>query len=142
MDRRALRHGGDATGELLAQSSSGSALRDRDPRREDKVLAQLYLLRFEFRCAPSKAEFDQAWDVTLQRFARCANWDGAEAGVRLVKTYGTAWGRYALIEVDDPETFAPYEADHIANYPHKARITIERIFEVNTSFAQRMGQIA
>jgi hypothetical protein len=29
--------------------------------------------------------------------------------VRHIKTYGTGWGGYALIEVDDPGAFARYQ---------------------------------
>jgi hypothetical protein len=87
-------------------------------------MSQLYLQRFEYRGAISKAEFDQAWGAALETFARSNNWGGAETGVRHVKTYGTAWGGYALIEVGDPAAFCqvsdasclelrPYGADHV-----------------------------
>ena len=38
---------------------------------------QLYLQRFEYRAA-AKSEFDQAWAVALQTFARTGNWCGTE----------------------------------------------------------------
>jgi len=66
-------------------------------------MGQLYFQRFEYRGAPSKAEFDQAWGIALQTFAKSGNWGGVENGVRHIKTYGTAWGGYALLEVDDPQ---------------------------------------
>src|SRR5215470_14124911 len=76
-------------------------------------MGQLYVQRFEYRGAPSKTEFDQAWGIALQTFAKSGNWGGVENGVRHIKTYGTAWGGYALLEVDDPEAFARYQAHHI-----------------------------
>jgi len=57
------------------------------------AMSQLYLQRFEYRSAP-KSEFDQAWGIALQTFARTGNYGGAEAGVRHIKSYGTAWGGY------------------------------------------------
>ena len=80
-------------------------------------MAQLFLQRFEYRAA-TKSEFDQAWAVALQTFARSGNWGGAEAGVRHVKTYGTAWGGYVLLEVDDAEAFGRYQLHHAMNYGH------------------------
>jgi hypothetical protein len=47
-------------------------------------MSQLYLQRFEYRAAP-KSEFDQAWGIALQTFARTGNYGGAESGV-----YGTS----------------------------------------------------
>jgi hypothetical protein len=54
------------------------------------AMSQLYLQRFEYRAA-TKSEFDQAWGIALQTFARTGNYGGAEAGVRHLKSYGTAW---------------------------------------------------
>ena len=45
-------------------------------------MSQLYFQRFEYRGAPSKAKFDQAWGVALQTFAKYGNWGGVETGVR------------------------------------------------------------
>jgi hypothetical protein len=104
-------------------------------------VSQLYLQRFEYRGASSKAEFDQAWGIALQTFAKCGNWGGVETGVRHVKTYGTAWGGYALIEVDDPEAFALYQTHHIQNYAHMAQITFEPVFDLDAAFAKRVSEI-
>lgn len=54
-------------------------------------MTQLYLRCFEYRAA-TKSEFDQAWTIALQTFARTGNWGGAEVNIRHIKTYGTAWG--------------------------------------------------
>lgn len=68
-------------------------------------MAQLYLQRFEYRAA-TKSEFDQAWAIAIQTFARTGNWGGAETGVHHVKTYGTAWGGYVLIRRTMPKPLA------------------------------------
>jgi hypothetical protein len=104
-------------------------------------MGQLYFQRFEYRGAPSKTEFDQAWGIALQTFAKSGNWGGVENGVRHIKTYGTAWGGYALLEVDDPEEFARYQVHHIENYAHMVRITFEPVFDLDTAFAGRVSQI-
>jgi len=103
-------------------------------------MSQLYFQRFKYRGAPSKAKFDQAWGVALQTFAKYGNWGGVETGVRHLKTYGTAWGGYALI-VDDPEAFGRYQAHHNQNYGHVARITFEPVFDFDAAFAQRVSEI-
>ena len=103
-------------------------------------MPQLYLQRFEYT-GSSKAELDQAWSVALQTFARSGNWGGSEAGVRHIKTYGTAWGGYALIEVDDPEAFGRYQAHHNENYGHVARITFEPLFDLDAVMAPRVAEI-
>ena len=36
-------------------------------------MSQLYLQRFEYRAA-AKSEFDQAWTIALQTFAKRGNW--------------------------------------------------------------------
>src|ERR1041384_5178212 len=43
-------------------------------------MPQLYLQRFEYRAA-EKAQFDQAWVIALQTFARTGNFGGAVARV-------------------------------------------------------------
>ena len=104
-------------------------------------MGQIYLQRFEYRGAVNKTEFDGAWNVALQTFARSGNWGGAEAGVRHVKTYGTAWGGYVLIEIDDPEAFGRYQLHHNLNYGHMVRITFEPIFDLDAALAQRVSEI-
>jgi hypothetical protein len=103
-------------------------------------MGQLYLQRFEYRAA-AKPEFDQTWAVALQSFARSGNWGGAESGIRHLKTYGTAWGGYALIEVDDPEAFARYQAHHNMNYGHLALITFEPVFDFDAVLAPRVAEL-
>jgi hypothetical protein len=103
-------------------------------------MAQLFLQRFEYRAA-TKLEFDQAWAVALQTFARTGNWGGTEAGVRHVKTYGAAWGGYVLLEVDDAEAFGRYQLHHAMNYGHMADITFEALFDLDAALAQRVEEM-
>lgn len=103
-------------------------------------MAQLYLQRFEYRAA-TKSEFDQAWTIALQTFARTGNWGGAETGVRHIKTYGTAWGGYVLIEVDDADAFDRYQLHHAMSYGHMADITFEALFDLDAAMAHRVGEM-
>jgi hypothetical protein len=103
-------------------------------------MSQLYLQRFEYRAAP-KAEFDQAWAIALQTFAKTGNWGGAETGVRHIKSYGTAWGGFGLIEVEDAEAFARYQLHHAMNYGHMAQITFEPIFDLDVALEPRVREI-
>src|SRR3954451_15962196 len=90
-----------------AQKPRNPGMSDNHQREELRV-AQLYLQRFEYRAA-TKSEFDQAWAMALQTFARTGNWGNAEAGIRHIKSYGTAWGGYVLFEVDDADAFGRYQ---------------------------------
>jgi len=107
--------------------------------REGLAMSQLYLQRFAYR-AGAKSEFDQAWVTALQTFAKSGNWGGVEAGVRHLKSYGTAWGGYVLIEVDDPDAFARYQLHHSLNYGHMVQITFEPIFDLDAALEQRVRE--
>ena len=100
-------------------------------------MTQLYLQKFEYRAA-AKSEFDAAWATALQTFAKSGNWGGAESGVRHIKTYGTAWGGYVLIEVDDPEAFGRYQLHHGMNYGHMVDLTFEPLFDLDAALAPRV----
>jgi hypothetical protein len=101
-------------------------------------MTQLYLQRFEYR-ATTKAQFDEAWAIALQTFAKTGNFGGTEAGVRHIKSYGTAWGGYVLLEVDDPDAFGRYQLHHAMNYGHMADISFEPLFDLDAALAPRMG---
>jgi hypothetical protein len=103
-------------------------------------MTQSYLQRFEYRAA-EKTEFDKAWATALQTFARTGNWGGAETGVRHIKSYGTAWGGYVLLEVDDPDTFAQYQLHHAMNYGHMAQVTFEPLFDLDAALAPRVREM-
>jgi hypothetical protein len=102
-------------------------------------MSQLYLQRFEYRAA-TKSEFDQAWGTALQTFARTGNWGGVESGVRHIKTYGTPWGGYALLEVDDADAFARYQLHHAMSYGHMAQVTFEPLFDLDAALASRVRE--
>src|SRR5262249_3508060 len=103
-------------------------------------MAQLYLQRFEYRSA-AKAEFDHAWTIALQTFAKTGNFGGAEAGVRHIKSYGTAWGGYVFFEVDDPKAFARDQLHHAMNYGHMPDIQFEPLFDLDAALAQKVSEI-
>jgi hypothetical protein len=110
----------------------------KNDREEDQLIVQLYLQRLEYTGAISRTEFDQTWAVAIQTFNKSGNWGGVETGVHHHKTYGTAWGSYALIEVDDPAAFARYQT-HRMNYGHIGRITLEPVFDLDAELAQRQA---
>ena len=103
-------------------------------------MSQLYLQRFEYRAA-TKSEFDQAWGIALQTFAGTGNYGGAESGVRHIKAYGTAWGGYVLLEVDDADAFARYQLPPAMSYGHMADITFEPIFDLDAALAPRIAEM-
>ncbi len=104
-------------------------------------MAQLYLQRFEYLGPMGKVEFEQAWGEALQTFARSGNWGGVEKGVKHLRTYGTGWGGYALLEVDDPGAFARYQAHHNLTYGRIARITWEPLFDLDAVFEPRLREL-
>jgi hypothetical protein len=100
-------------------------------------MGQIYMQKFEYRGAPTKAEFDGAWGVALEAFAKTGNFGGVESGIQHIKTYGTAWGGYVLVEVDDSEAFSRYQAYHAQNYSHIAHITMEPVFDLDATLQRR-----
>jgi hypothetical protein len=104
-------------------------------------MGQLYMQKFENLGAVSKTEFDQAWGVALQTFATTGNWGGVPKGVRHLKTYGTSWGGYVLIDVDDAEAFSRYQAHHYQSYGHIARVTFEPLTDADAMFAPMLADI-
>jgi hypothetical protein len=101
-------------------------------------MTQLYLQRFEYRAA-TKSQFDDAWAIALEIFAKTGNFGGAETGIRHIKSYGTAWGGYVLLEVDDADAFGRYQLHHAMNYGHMADITFEPVFDLDAALAPRTG---
>jgi hypothetical protein len=71
-------------------------------------MGQIYIQKFEYRGAPTKAEVDAAWGVAVEALGKAGNFGHVESGVRHIKSYGTAWGGYALIEVEDSAAFSQY----------------------------------
>ena len=105
-------------------------------------MAQMYLHRFAYRDGVSKAELDQAWSEAFAAFARAGNWGGVEKGVTHHKTWGTAWGGYILLEVDDREAFARYQAHHLQTYGHVVHITFEPLYDMDAAFADAVRAAA
>lgn len=104
-------------------------------------MGQLYLQRFEYRGAISRTEFEQAWGGALRTFAASGNWGGVDKGVKHVRTYGTGWGGYVLIDVDDPEAFARYQAHHNQSYGHVARVGWEPLFDLDATFEPHVREL-
>jgi hypothetical protein len=104
-------------------------------------MGQLYLQRFEYRGAIDKTAFDKTWETALTTFAETGNWGGVAKGVTHRHTYGTGWGGYALIEVDDPEAFAHYQAHHNQHYGHLARISWEPLFDMDAAFGPALKSL-
>ena len=103
-------------------------------------MSQLYLQRYEYR-AVGKAEIDQAWTVALEAFARTGNYGGVESGIRHVQGYGTGWGGYVLLEVDDPAALARYQLFHNQNYGHMAHVTFEPLYDSDAASAEKISEL-
>jgi hypothetical protein len=94
-------------------------------------MGQLYLQQFRYRDGVGKAEIDKAWADGFATFARSGNWGGVDSGVKHHQTYGTGWGGYALIEVEDPEAFGRYQAHHNQNYGYAVNVTWEPLYDLD-----------
>jgi hypothetical protein len=104
--------------------------------RRRKVVGQLYLQRFVNREGAAKTEIDRAWGDAFKTFARSGNWGGVDKGVTHRGTYGTGWGGYILLEVDDPEAFGRYQAYHYQTYGAAVHITFEPLWDMDSAFAE------
>ncbi len=94
-------------------------------------MGQIYLQRFEYRGAIDKSAFDAAWAVGNEIMAKTGNWGGVEKGVKQLHAFGTAFGGYALIEVEDPAAFDQYQLFHTNNYSHVASSTFELLVDLD-----------
>jgi hypothetical protein len=97
-------------------------------------MGQTYLQRFEYRDGVTKEELDRVWGEAFKTFARTGNWGGVEEGVTHGQSYGTGWGGYVLIDVDDPEAFGRYQAYHNGTYGHVVTVTWEPVFDMDRAF--------
>lgn len=97
-------------------------------------MGQMYLQRFVYAEGVRKAELDQAWSEAFKAFARSGNWGDVEAGVKHHHSYGTGWGGYALLEVDDPEAFGRYQMFHNHTYGHVVHVTFEPLWDMDRAF--------
>jgi hypothetical protein len=94
-------------------------------------MGQIYIQKFEYRGSPTKAEFDG------EAFGKTGNFGGVESGVRHIKTYGTAWGGYVLVEADDSAAFSQYQAYHAQNYSHIAHISFEPVYDLDATIQRK-----
>jgi uncharacterized protein DUF3303 len=99
-------------------------------------MGQVYLQRFEYRDGTPKGELDRVWGEAFKAFAQTGNWGGVQEGVTHHQTYGTAWGGYVLIEVEDPEAFARYQVFHHSTYGHVVTVTWEPVFDMDRAFEE------
>ena len=98
-------------------------------------MGQMYLQRFVYAQGVRKAELDEAWSQAFKAFARSGNWgDIVDGGVKHHQSYGTGWGGYALIEVEDPEAFGRYQMFHNQTYGHVVHVTFEPLFDMDRAF--------
>ncbi len=94
-------------------------------------MGQLYMQRFEYRGGIDKAQFDAAWSVGNDAMAKTGNWGGVENGIKHLHAFGTAWGGYALIEVEDPKALAEYQLFHVNNYAHIVTLSIDPLVDLD-----------
>ena len=73
--------------------------------------------------------------------ARTGNWGNVERGVKHLHGYGTAWGGYALIEVEDPQAFDAYQLYHQNNYGHLVEITFEPLADLDAALAPVIDEL-
>jgi len=64
-----------------------------------------------------------------------------DKGVRHIKTYGTSWGGYVLIEADDPEAFGRYQTYHYQTYAYFARVTFEPLTDLDAMFIPTLAEM-
>ena len=102
-------------------------------------MGQIYLQRFAYRDGATKGAIDEAWGEAFKAFGKSGNWGGVERGVTHHQSYGTAWGGYVVIEVEDPDAFAQYQIFHLQNYGHVVEITWEPVFDMDKAFASTIA---
>ncbi len=81
--------------------------------------------RFEYRGTVDRVALDTAWGIANQVMAKTGNRGGVKKGIKHLHGYGTAWGGYALIEVEDPRALEEYQLFHVNNHSHLVKITVE-----------------
>lgn len=104
-------------------------------------MGQLYLQRFEYRGAIDKGAYDKAWAIANETMAKTGNWGGVKKGLTHVHRYATAWGGYALLEVDDPKALDEYQMFHTNNYAHMVSVTFEPLADLDAALAPTLAAI-
>ena len=104
-------------------------------------MGQLYMQRFEYRGAVNKAEFDATWNAAHEIMATTGNWGGAKTGIKHLHGFGTSWGGYALIEVEDPQALVEYQMFHVSNYSHMVKVTFDPLVDLDEALAPMYAEI-
>ena len=104
-------------------------------------MGQLYMQRFEYRGAVDRSALDTAWGLANQVMAKTGNWGGVEKGIRHIHGFGTTWGGYALIEVEDPQALVEYQLFHVNTYSHLVKVTIEPLIDIDEAFEPAYAEI-
>ena len=104
-------------------------------------MSQIYLQRFEYRGAIDRAVFDATWGIAHEAMAKTGNWGGVKKGIKHLHGYGTSWGGFALIEVEDPQALVEYQLFHVNSYSHMVKITIEPLVDLDAALAPIYAQI-
>lgn len=102
-------------------------------------MGQVYIQRFAYRDGATREAIDAAWAEGFKAVARSGNWGNVEKGVTHKQSYGTAWGGYVLLEVDDPEAFGQYQAYHLQTFGHVVNVTFEPVFDMDRAFADAVA---
>ncbi len=103
-------------------------------------MGQVYLHTYRYK-GVLKSEVDHAWGVALQALATTGNYGNVESGVRHLKGWGTGWGGYALLEVDDPKAFERYQLFCNQNYGHVVHATIEPLYDSDAALAEAVSKL-
>lgn len=103
-------------------------------------MGQVYLHTYKYK-GVLKSEIDNAWGAALEAFAKTGNYGNVESGLRHLKGWGTGWGGYVLIEVDDPEAFDKYQLFCNQNYGHVAHTTLEPLFDSDAALAEAVSKL-
>ena len=103
-------------------------------------MGQVYLHTYKYK-GILKSEVDHAWGVVLEAFAKTGNYGNVESGVRHLKGWGTGWGGYVLIEVDDPKAFDRYQLFCNQNYGHVVHPTFEPLFDSDAALAETISKL-
>jgi len=104
-------------------------------------MSQLYMQRFEYRGAVDRSALDTAWGIANDVMAKTGNWGGVEKGVKHLRGFGTTWGGYALLEVEDPQALIEYQLFHVNNYSHLVKVSIEPLVDVDVAFEPTYAEI-
>lgn len=96
-------------------------------------MGQIYMQRFEYRGAIDRSALDDAWAIANEVKAETGNWGSVEKGIKQLHSWATAWGGYALIEVEDPKALDQFQLFLTNNYAHLVKITIDPLVDLDAA---------